>query len=100
LPDISTIDATLLKEEEELALLRKIADFPEEILIAARTLAPHRIARYVLDLAGLFHSFYNHHRVLHDNLELQAARLLLADITRITIKNSLDVLGVSSPQRM
>jgi len=98
--DIRTIDTTLLKEEEELALLRKIADFPEEISIAARTLAPHRIARYVLDLAGLFHSFYNHHRVLNDNPDLQAARLLLMYITRITIKNSLDVLGVSSPQRM
>jgi len=100
LGDIATINPALLCEEEEILLLRKIADFPEENIIAARTMAPHRIARYVLDLAGLFHSFYNHHRVINDDPELQASRLLLMQITRITIKNSLDVLGVSAPERM
>lgn len=100
LEDVDSIDPALLAEEEELLLLRKIADFPEENIIAARTMAPHRIARYVLDLAGLFHSFYNHHRVLGVDPKLQAARLLLMYITRITIKNSLDVLGVSAPERM
>lgn len=94
------IDTSLLKEEEELALLRKLADFPEEIKIAARTLAPHRIARYALDLAGLFHSFYNHHRVLNENQQLQDARLLLMEVTRITIKNALQILGVSAPEQM
>ncbi|MGS0765838.1 arginine--tRNA ligase [Syntrophomonas curvata] len=98
--DMESIEPSLLKEEEELAILRKIADFPEEICIAARTMAPHRIARYVLDLAGLFHSCYNHHRVLHQDQALQNARLLLMHITRTTIKNSLDVLGVSAPERM
>lgn len=98
--DIESISPALFAEEEELLLLRKIADFPEENIIAARTMAPHRIARYVLDLAGLFHSFYNHHRVLGVEPELQAARLLLMHITRITIKNSLDVLGVNAPERM
>lgn len=97
---VEDINPALLGEEEELLLLRKIADFPEEIIIAARTMAPHRIARYALDLAGLFHSFYNHHRVLNDDTALQAARLLLMQITRITIKNSLDVLGVNAPERM
>jgi len=98
--EIDEIDVSCLKEEEELAILRKIADFPEEISIAARTLAPHRIARYVLDLAALFHSFYNHHRVLNDNRALQDARLLLMEITRITIHNALDVLGVTAPEQM
>ncbi len=97
---ITEIDPSLLQEEEELALLRKIADFPEEISVAARAMAPQRIARYVLDLAGLFHSFYNHHRVLYQDQALQDARLLLMYITRITIKNSLDILGVNSPERM
>lgn len=97
---IEEIDTTLLKETEELELLRKIADFPEEIMIAARTMAPHRIARYVMDLAGLFHSFYNSHRVLNDDEDLQNARLLLMDITRITIKNSLSILGVNAPEQM
>lgn len=100
LPDWSEVDCRLLNSAEELALLRKIADFPEEIIIAGRTLAPHRIARYVLDLAGLFHSFYNHHRVLNDDVPLQNARLLLMAVTRITIKNALDILGVNAPQQM
>jgi len=85
---------------EEMQLLRKIADFPEEIAIVARTMAPQRIARYILDLAGLFHSFYNHHRVLNDNQSLQDARLLLMETTRITIKNALTILGVSAPDQM
>ncbi|HBK53246.1 arginine--tRNA ligase [Syntrophomonas wolfei] len=97
---IDEIDISCLKEEEELAILRKIADFPEEISIAARTLAPQRIARYVLDLAALFHSFYNHHRVLNDNRALQDARLLLMEIIRITIHNALNVLGVTAPEQM
>jgi arginyl-tRNA synthetase len=85
---------------EELQLLRKIADFPEEIAIAARTMAPQRIARYTLDLAGLFHSFYNHHRVLNENKPLQDARLLLMETICITIKNALNILGVSAPDQM
>ncbi|MCX5780904.1 MAG: arginine--tRNA ligase [Firmicutes bacterium] len=85
---------------DELQLLRKIADFPQEIAIAARTLAPQRIPRFVLDLAGLFHSFYNHHRVLNENQALQDARLLLMETTRITIKNALTILGVSAPDQM
>ncbi len=100
LVSLEHIDCTLLNSQEEIDLLRRIADFPDEIKIAARTLAPHRIARYVLDLAGLFHSFYNHHRVLNDDLSLQSARLLLMETTRITIKNALDILGVTAPQQM
>ena len=95
----SEVDFSILGPEE-LLLLRKIADFPEEVAIAARTLAPHRMARYVLDLAGLFHSFYNHQRVLNEDKALQDARLIVMESTRITIKNSLDLLGVSSPEQM
>lgn len=100
LPSVDEVDAALLNEEDELALLRKIAEFPEEIAIAARTVAPHRMARYVLDLAGLFHSYYNHHRVLNVDPELQKARLLLLMVTRITIQNGLGILGVSAPEQM
>jgi len=85
---------------DELQMLRKIADFPQEIAIAARTLAPQRIAHFVLDLAGLFHSFYNHHRVLNENQALQDARLLLMETTRIAIKNALGILGVAAPDQM
>ena len=93
------VDFTLLGPEE-LQILRKIADFPQEIAAAARTMTPQRIARYVLDLAGLFHSFYNHHRVLSENSTLQDARLLLLETIRITIKNGLNIIGVSAPDQM
>lgn len=100
MPDAAKIDMTLLKEVEEIEILRKIADFPEEIMIAARNMAPQRIAHYVMDLASLFHSFYNSHRVLSEDTALQDARLLLMDITRITLKNALNILGVSAPEQM
>lgn len=95
-----SINTRLLCEPDELALLRKVADFPNEIQAAALTLSPHRIARYVLDLAGMFHSYYNHFRVLNEQEELRDARLVLVEIIRRTIKNSLKVLGVSAPERM
>ena len=96
---VEEVDFSVLGTEE-MQLLRKIADFPDEIAIVARTMAPQRIARYILDLAGLFHSFYNHHRVLNENHSLQDARLLLMETTRITIKNALTILGVSAPDQM
>jgi arginyl-tRNA synthetase len=99
MPDIKNVDFSRW-DAEELQIIRKIADFPEEIAIAARTLAPHRLARYVLDLAGMFHSFYNHHRVLNEDKALQDARLVLMECTRITLKNALDILGVSAPEQM
>lgn len=100
LKPIEEIDISLLNQEVEMDLLRKIADFPEEIAIAARTLAPHRIARYVLDLAGLFHSYYNHFRVLNDDKGIEQARLALMETIRLTIKNALDILGVKAPDKM
>lgn len=100
IPNSLNVDLSVLKEKEELELLRKIADFPEEIRLAAQGLAPHRIARYSLDLAGLFHSFYNHHRVINENRELQDARLILMQCTQITLKNAISILGVSAPEHM
>ncbi len=99
IPDPATVDLSVLDEEEH-ALLHKVADFPEEIRTAAEALAPHRIARYVQELAGSFHSFYNHHRVLSEQKELQDARLHLLACVRITIKNALAILGVSAPEHM
>jgi len=101
MPDLQKVEVDYSRwDAEELQMIRKIADFPEEIAIAARTLAPHRIARYVLDLAGMFHSFYNHHRVLNEDKALQDARLVLMECIRITLKNALDILGVSAPEQM
>ncbi|HZK17756.1 MAG TPA: arginine--tRNA ligase, partial [Clostridia bacterium] len=94
------LDLDLLKEEAEIALIRKLADFPEELAMAVETLGPNRIARYVHELAGLFHSFYNSHRVIVEDEELSRARLLLADATRTVLRNALGLLGVNAPESM
>jgi len=100
LPKLEQVDLTLLKEEAELDLIRKIADLPDEIIGAATNLEPHRLTRYAHELASLFHSFYNSCRVLTDDQNLRNARLILVEATRITLRNVLTLLGVSAPERM
>ena len=90
----------LLNSTEERDLLKKMADLPSEVSIAARLMEPHRLARYVLDLAGLFHTFYNSQRVLVDDVGLRRARLSLVGAVKQIISNVLGILGVSAPERM
>ncbi len=99
-PKAADCDLTLLKEEAELELIRKIANLPTEIAYAAEQLEPYRMARYATDLATLFHSFYNSCRVLTDDKALSDARLVLVNATRIALRNVLTLLGVSAPERM
>lgn len=94
------VDTALLKEPAEEALLEAIAAWPEKVALAARELAPYHLAYYAKDLANAFHTFYNGCKVLTDDAELKAARLLLADCARITLRNVLLLLGVSAPERM
>jgi arginyl-tRNA synthetase len=89
-----------LKEPAELELIRKLADFPGEVTEAAICLEPHRIARYTHELAGLFHSFYNGHRVMGEDRELQEARLVLVGAARTVLRNALGLLGVGAPESM
>ena len=89
-----------LKDEQELELIKKMAAFPEEIQRAARERAPHRIAHFAHELAGLFHTFYNHCRIIQEDKELEKVRLALVTAVRITIANSLAILGVSAPEKM
>ncbi len=100
LPLVQETDLGLLTQDIELEIMHKLADLPEEIAGAAKDLAPHRMARYAHDLAGLFHSFYNSNRVIIDDPELSKARLLLVKAVQITLKNVLKILGVSAPERM
>ena len=100
-PKAAECDLTLLKEEAELELIRKIANLPTEIAYAAEQLEPYRMARYATELATLFHSFYNSCRVINeDDGALTNARLVLVNAARITLRNVLTVLGVSAPERM
>ena len=93
-------DLKRLDSQEERDLLKKMADLPEEIGLAAELMEPHRLARYILDLAALFHTFYNSKRVLVEDEGLRRARLSLVWAARLIIRNVLSILGVSAPERM
>jgi arginyl-tRNA synthetase len=89
-----------LAGEAELGLLRKLAEFPEVVAIAARQRAPHKLTTYAEDLASAFHQFYTHCQVVVDDPAQRSARLALADASRIVLAGSLGLLGVTAPQRM
>ena len=89
-----------LKEERELALIKKMAAYPEEIRKAAADRAPHRIAHFVYEMAGHFHAFYNNCHIIQSDKELEEARLALVTAVQITIANCLAVLGISAPETM
>lgn len=97
---LDDIDLSPLAHESELALMRKMADFSELIAGAARDRAPFRLTHYAQELAGLFHSFYGNCHVLGEEESVEKARLALVDSTRIVLALSLDLLGVSAPERM
>ncbi len=94
------IDLSLLKEEQEIDLLKLLARFQEEIRQAAILREPSRITRYAMELAGGFHTFYNACRVNTDDTALRDARLKLADAVKTVIENALTVLAITAPERM
>ena len=93
-------DLSALVDDAELALARKIDEFPELAAGCARDLAPFRITHYAQDLASTFHQFYTQCHVLTDDDVLTAARLFAADATRRVLRNALGLLGVSAPEKM
>lgn len=99
-PAVSDIDASLLKKDEEIELLETLARLPEEIKASAESFDPSNLTHYLIDVASHFHSFYNACRVRDEEEDLMCARLKLIESTRIVIKNVLDILGVSAPEKM
>jgi arginyl-tRNA synthetase len=99
-PSIEAADLTALSLPVEVDLIKKIISLKEEIEIAALRREPHRLARYAHDLAAQFHSFYNHCRVMTDDIAVQKARLVLVQATQIALKNVLGILGVDAPEKM
>jgi arginyl-tRNA synthetase len=103
-PDPSTVDFGLLVHEREVDVLRALGEFGRVVATAAELRAPHRIARYLEELAGSYHRFYDSCRVLPQGDEeaspLTLARLTLCEATRIVLANGLNLLGVSAPERM
>ena len=93
-------ELSLLTDEAEVALIKKIEEYLEEVERAARDYAPQRIARYSYDLASAFHSFYNKCRIMGVEPKLAEARLALVTVTAHVIRHSLGILGVSAPEHM
>ncbi len=90
----------LLKEEEELELLRKLVKFPEMILEISENFSVHWLTAYALELSNSFHKFYEAHKVISEDKDLTNARLSLVAATQIILKETLDLLGVSAPDHM
>lgn len=89
-----------LVEQPEIDLIKKLGDYPDEVAWAAQERAPHRIARYVHELATLFHSFYNQCRIIGVADDVQQARLALVIAVLGVIRQALKILGITAPDRM
>jgi arginyl-tRNA synthetase len=91
----------LLNAHEELALIKKLDEFPQIVADATEHLAPHFLALYVHELAGLFHDFYERHRVLDEaNPALSQARLALCRAVQLVLERTFELLGLVAPERM
>jgi len=98
--ELKGADPSLLKEEEELALLKKLREYPEILSSAYEALEPYRITDYLLELASQFHSFYTKHKVVSESVQLTQARLVLVSCVKVVISNALGLLGISQPEKM
>ena len=102
--DPDAFDPSLLAHEREGLLLGALAELPRVVATAAELREPHRVARYLEELAGTYHRFYDACRVLpqgdEDPTPLTTARLWLCAATRTVLANGLDLLGVTAPERM
>jgi len=90
----------MLTQSEEVELMKALARYPETIENSAKLMEPHRITFFLMNLASLFHAYYNKHRVLTDDPVLSRGRLYLITAVQKVIRNGLTLLGVSAPERM
>ncbi len=90
-----------LTDEKEMLMLKLISEFPAEVAGAAASRKPNRICDYILSLVKVFHSYYNSSRVYNpEDLDLTNQRLGLIHAAMITLKNALDLIGVTAPEKM
>jgi len=97
---VAAADPTHLVDGAELVLIRGLAQFPEVVEASALELEPHRLVFFLMELAGEFHRYYNRTRILGEDRELAAARLLLAANVQKTIRVGLTMLGIAAPDTM
>jgi len=100
LPRYEEVNPGLLVLPEEMALIKALSRFPELVSGAAAALEPHRLTFFANDLAALFHSYYNKHKVISEDPALSRSRLFLMKTLQIVLKNNLKLLGVSAPDKM
>ena len=93
-------DPSRLTQPEEIALTKKLVEFPDIVESCAVTYEPHRLADYLHDAAGVFHKFYHQHRVVTEDADLTAARLMLCSAAKTVLANGFAILGISAPERM
>ena len=99
--EIGEAQSELISDPESLQLIRHLAEYPEVVLNSAEKREPHRLTHYLYELAGLFHGFYNEHRVLDpSNANLTQVRLMLVGGVRTVLRNGLSLLGISAPESM
>src|SRR5262249_28058668 len=99
-PSAAEASLEALGEPDELEVVKQLAKFPDVVADAVRELEPHRIVFYLIELAGTFHRFYNHHRIIGDDAALSRARLYLARATQRVLQAGLRLLGVRAPDAM
>jgi arginyl-tRNA synthetase len=97
----SKINYSLLKEKDEIALVKLLSEFPIKMEDVLHSLEPRKIATYLEEVAAAYHKFYGNHKVINpQNTDLSAARKKLCEATKIILTNGLSILGISAPERM
>ena len=97
----SKIDYSLLKEKDEIALVKLLSEFPVKMEDVSHSLEPRKIATYLEEVAAAYHKFYGNHKVINpQNTHLSSARKKLCEATKIILTNGLSILGISAPERM
>ncbi len=99
-PRYGEIEPQLLKLPEEIMLIKYISRYPEVVEGSAQALEPHRYTFYLNELAAVFHSYYNKHRVVGEDAALSRARLFLVNAVGVVLRNALRILGVTAPEKM
>lgn len=100
IPELSTVDATLLNDNASINLIKELYNFGEIIKQAADKNEPYIISRYLIDVAHLFSAFYTENKIINDDKKLQDARVYLTYCTNMALKTGASLLGIQMPERM
>ena len=99
-PEAAAVDFSVLRDETEIALIKQLAVYCEAVRLAAQNYYPSHINRYLIDLATAFHKFYNACRIKGEEDSVLRARLKLADTVRSVLRNGMELIGSSAPEKM